>query len=477
MRDSVGMKLELPIVKIAPIVEKYGQKFAEIFDNRCQFQHFTNYLTGLIALPNKTMANITRCIVESADKTNLSRFFSDAPWTEKAVNDKRVALMNEETREWRRKEALKALSLDDTLCEHVGDLFEYVARHYDHGDGRYPQAHNPVTSHYGCGPVRFPVDLELYRRYDEFTNWEATVKKCLPDAEIPRGGKAKAKFQRQVEKTLLQDPEFAQLDAAFQTKLDLACKLIDQAVGHALDFDVVLFDGWYLAPQVIECAAKHHKDWVSVLKKNRNLETASFTLKDELGQPIALPGPEIKVEDLLPLIPHSAFKPITIAAKTYWAFTLTVRIAGLGKVRLVISYANSVLTGTYVVLITNRCDWSAKRIIQTYLRRWPIETFYQDSKQYLGLDEYRMRSAEAFQKHWCLVFVAYSLLHLDCLAATDNKALIPLKTIGEACRQQSQSLIEALILYAHDRLSKGTDAQTFLSALFAPQQPPKTCLK
>ena len=471
------MKLELPIVKIAPIVEKYGQKFADIFENRCQFQHFTNYLTGLIALPNKTMANITRCIVESADKTNLSRFFSDAPWTEKAVNDKRVTLMNEETREWRRKEALKALSLDDTLCEHVGDLFEYVARHYDHGDGRYPQAHNPVTSHYGCGPVRFPVDLELYRRYDEFTNWAATVKKCLPEAVIPREAKAKAKFQRQVEKTLLQDPEFAQLDAAFQTKLDLACKLIDQAVGHALDFDVVLFDGWYLAPQVIECAAKHHKDWVSVLKKNRNLETASFTLKDELGQPIALPGPEIKVEDLLPLIPHSASKPITIAAKTYWAFTLTVRIAGLGKVRLVISYANSVLTGTYVVLITNRCDWSAKRIIQTYLRRWPIETFYQDSKQYLGLDEYRMRSAEAFQKHWCLVFVAYSLLHLDCLAATDNKALIPLKTIGEACRQQSQSLIEALILYAHDRLSKGTDAQTFLSALFAPQQPPKTCLK
>jgi hypothetical protein len=326
--------------------------------------------------------------------------------------------------------------------------------------------------------VRFPVDLELYRRYDEFTNWAATVKKCLPDAEIPREGKVKAKFQRQVEKTLLQDPEFARLHAAFQTKLDLACKLIDQAVEHELDFDVVLdvvlFDGWYLAPQVIECAAKHHKDWVSVLKKNRNLETASFTLKDDLGQPIPLTGPEIKVEDLVPLIPCNAFKPIAIANKTYWTFTLTVRIAGLGKVRLVISYANSDLTGTYVVLITNRCDWSAKPIIQTYLRRWPIETFYQDSKQYLGLDEYRMRSAEAFQKHWCLVFVAYSLLHLDCLSATDNKTLIPLKTIGEACRQQSQSLIEALILYAHDCLSKGADAQTFLSALFAAQQPPKT---
>lgn len=467
------MKLELPIVTIAPIVEKYGQKFADIFDNRCQFQHFTNYLTGLIALPNKSMANITRCIVESADKTNLSRFFSDAPWKAKEVNDTRVKLMHEQTRSWRKDGEIGALSLDDTLCEHVGDVFEYVARHYDHSDGRYPQAHNPVTSHYGCGPVRFPVDLELYRRYDEFTSWESTVKKCLPDIAIPREAKAKAKFQRQVHKTLLEDPEFARLHAAFETKLDLACKLIDQAVVHGLDFEVVLFDGWYLAPQVIECARKHHKDWVSVLKKNRNLETASFTLKDGLGQPMALAGPDIKVETLVPLIPRSAFKPIKIADKTYWAFTLAVRMAGLGKARLVISYANADLTGTYVVLITNRSDWSAQRIIQTYVRRWPIETFYQDSKQYLGLDDYRMRSATAFQKHWCLVFVAYSLLHLDCLAATDKQALIPLKTIGEACRQQAQSLIEALILYAHHRLSNGADVLEVLSALFAPQQPIK----
>jgi len=470
------MKLELPIVKIAPIVEKYGGNFADLFENRCQFQHFRNYVTGLIALPNKSMANMTRCIVESADKTNLSRFFSASPWTEKAVNDRRVKLMNDQTQAWRREGEIKALSLDDTLCEHVGDLFEYVARHYDHSDGRYPQAHNPVTSHYGCGPVRFPVDLELYRRYDEFTNWESTVKQCLPDAKIPHEAKSKAKFQRQVEKTLLQDPEFARLHAEFQTKLDLACKLIDQASTHELDFEVVLFDGWYLAPQVIDCIGQHHKDWVSVLKKNRNLETASFTLKDELGQAIPLAGPHIKVEHLVPRIPRSAFKPITVADKTYWAFTLTVRVGDLGKVRLVMSYANADLTGPYVVLITNRCDWSAQSIIQTYLRRWPIETFYQDSKQYLGLDEYRMRHAEAFQKHRCLVFLAYSLLHLDCLSATDPKALIPLKTIGEACRQQAQSLIEALILYAHDSLSNGADAHVFLSSLFAAQQPSKARL-
>ena len=49
--------------------------------------------------------------------------------------------------------------------------------------------------------------------------------------------------------------------------------------------------------------------------------------------------------------------------------------------------------------------------------RWIVETFYQAGKEYLGLDEYHMRDAEAIRKHWCLVFVAHSLLHLDCLPA------------------------------------------------------------
>jgi len=120
---------------------------------------------------------------------------------------------------------------------------------------------------------------------------------------------------------------------------------------------------------------------------------------------------------------------VVVNEKTYWTFSLTVRIPSLGKVRLVISYENSKLSETYVVLVTNALDWEAKRIIATYLLRWPIETFYQVGKEQLGLDEYLMRNAKAIGKHWCLVFVAYSLLHLDCLPPplAENKCLpIPL---------------------------------------------------
>jgi hypothetical protein len=269
---------------------------------------------------------------------------------------------------------------------------------------------------------------------------------------------------------LLEDPAFVALHEQFRTKIELAVELIQQALNRQLPFDVVLFDAWFLAPEVVALVTAAHKDWISLLKPNRNLESNSFVLRDAAGAAIPLTGPHIQVKDLVPLILASAYRPLTLDGQTYWTFTLAVRVPSLGKVRLVISFAQPDLTGSYVVLITNRLDWNAKQIIATYLLRWPIETFYQDSKQCLGLDEYRMRSAEAIQKHWCLVFVAYSFLHLDCLPLSPVKALAtPRKTIGQAARQQAQLLIQALICFAHEQLTQGHSAQEVFAYLFAKQ--------
>ena len=462
--------MQLPIVAPAPIVTAHADIFRDLFENRCQFRHFQNYLTGLIVLDNKSLANITRCVLESADKTNLSRFFSDAPWFQKQVNDRRVAYLLQQTKEVHGPKADAALILDDTLCEHVGSLFEYVDRHYNHGDDTYPLAHNPVTSYYVSGPVRFPVDLRLYRRYEECTHWEEFVHKHFPDRLIPTKKKERTRLHKAVDPILLEDPAFQELHQQFRTKIDLGIDLLEAAIQHKVPFRVLLFDSWYLAEELVSLARYWKKDWISLLKKNRNLETNSFVLKDAAGKPLHLEGPHIAVEDLVPLIPPTAYRAVTVGDTTYWTFTLAVRLPGLGKVRLVVSFKTAELTGTYAVLVSNRVDWNAQRIITLYLQRWPIETFYQDGKTHLGLDEYRMRNAEAIGKHWCLVFVAYSLLHLDCLPPSPTKGNSPLKTIGEACRQQAQALIQALILYAHERLQLGQRAEDIFAHMFAKQQ-------
>ena len=143
--------------------------------------------------------------------------------------------------------------------------------------------------------------------------------------------------------------------------------------GRKVPFGVVVFDAWYLAEDLVRVLARRRKDWISLLKKNRVLETASFHLRDANGWPMKLPGPHIAVEELVPLIPANAYRPVTVREHTYWCFTLAVRIPGLGKVRIVVSFEHESLTGRSVVLVTNRVDWSAAKIISLYLQRWPTE--------------------------------------------------------------------------------------------------------
>jgi hypothetical protein len=462
--------MELPIIVPAPVVSGHAAVFRDLFDNQCQLRHFQHYLTGLIVLPNKSLANMTRCILDSADKTNLSRVLSEAPWREDAVNRRRIRFMLQQTKSHRRRRRESLVVIDDTRCEHVGSLFDHVDHHYNHGDGTYPLAHNPVTSFSVSGPVRFPLGLRLYRRDEELTQWEAAVAKHFPELKLPTDTKARNRLHKQVDPVRLQDPEFQARHEQFRTKIALAMDLIEEAIGHKVPFGVVVFDAWYLAEDLIQVLARRRKDWISLLKRNRLLETASFHLRDANGWALKLPAPHLAVEELVPLIPANAYRPVTVSEQTYWCFTLAVRIPGLGKVRRVVSFEHKPVTGRYTVLVTNRADWSAAKIIALYLQRWPTETFDQDSKGQLGFNEYRMRSAEAIGKHWCLVFVAYSLLHLTCLPARPERTKGLIQTIGDACRQQGRALLQKLLVFVHDQLSQGDTVDQVFAQLFAKQR-------
>ena len=461
--------MQLPIVAPAPIVTAHADIFRDLFENRCQFRYFQHGLTGLIVLDNKSLANITRGVLESADKTNLSRFFSEAPWFQDRVNDRRLVYLLQQTKAVRRPKADALLMLDDPLCEHVGSLFDSVDRHDNHGDDTYPRAHHPVTSHEVSGHVRCPVDLRLSRRYAEITEWETFVQKHFPGRPIPTTKQDRARLQKEVDPLWLPEAAFEKLHTPFRTKIALGMALLEAAMQQKVPLSVLVFDRWSLAEALVSMARYRNKDWISLLKKNRNLETNSFVLQDAEGQPLRLEGPPSAVEDLVPLLPPTAYRAVTVGATTSWTFPLAVRLPGLGKVRLVISCKNAEVTGTSAVLVSHRADWHAPRILTLYVQRWPIAPFYQDGKGHLGVDEYRMRNAAAIQKHWCLVFVAYAFLPLDGLPSSPTKGSFPVKTIGEACRQQAQALIEGLILYAHKCLELGQRAEDLFTSLFAKQ--------
>jgi len=85
----------------------------------------------------------------------------------------------------------------------------------------------------------------------------------------------------------------------------------------------------------------------------------------------------------------------------------------------------------------------------------------------LGFSDCQCRSQPAIEKHWYMVFCAYSFLKLDMLQApvylTWQRKL---KTISVAVRRQAQSVIEKLILYSHKILSSEPNPENLFAFLF-----------
>jgi len=54
---------------------------------------------------------------------------------------------------------------------------------------------------------------------------------------------------------------------------------------------VVVFDAWYLAEDLVQALARRRKEWISLLTKNRGLETASCHRRDANGWTMPLLGP------------------------------------------------------------------------------------------------------------------------------------------------------------------------------------------
>jgi SRSO17 transposase len=127
--------MELPLIAPAPVVSDHAAVFRDLFAHQCQFRHFQHYLTWLIVLPTKSLAHMARCILDSADNTTRSRFLAETPWREQEVNRRRIRFMLQQTNPHRRRHCDSLVVIDDTLCEHVGSLFDHVDRHDHHGDG------------------------------------------------------------------------------------------------------------------------------------------------------------------------------------------------------------------------------------------------------------------------------------------------------------------------------------------------------
>jgi len=309
-------------------------------------------------------------------------------------------------------------------------------------------AHDVVTSYYVNRSDQFPVDLRLYYQFNQ--KYEQQV---LDEIGIKLQGEPSLANYRQYLASLVSYHYRQQL---YRSKTVLAAELVEQAVKRELPFSLVLFDSWFLRWPLIEAIARQHKDWIGACPKDRL---------------VLVQGRWVQLQEYIQTIPARAYRPYKIGTHLYWAFTKVLPMKNLNRqrVRIVASYEDQVKsTRLPDFYATNRKDWEPKRILTSYLDRWPTETFNEDAKGNLGFEDYQLRQVRAIKRHWYLSFVAYSLLGDQGPPGHSRWAVRgQFQSTGQRCQAVVDELLGDLVQWIARQIEAGLTPDKIVHLLLA----------
>jgi len=346
---------------LIPVLALFGDLLS-----RPQQRQLGRYLTGLLVGPPWTVRGIARRTLGASDQSNLNRFLTHSPWSEDALNERRVQALEGHPKTASRAEGM--LVIDDTLTEKKGEKIEAVARYTRH-DGAKILGHNVVSCRYVDWRIDWPVNQRRYRKREE----------CA-------------------------DP------GQFRTKIELAQELLTEAKSRfGLAAQTAAYDAAYLCPALVSHCEALGLDWIAGCQPNRGV----------LGDS----GRKVSLAEYVKAAPREHYRPVRVSGRIYFCFTHSVNMPSLGRrVRLFAVHEQEDLSDEVRLLVTNRTRWSAHQALRRYGHRWAIERGYRAAKCVLGFSAYQLRRMAGINKHWCLVWLADSLLPLCRAAGVPQRA-------------------------------------------------------
>jgi hypothetical protein len=399
------------IVDFPTVVKDALDVFGDLFANEPERRHFAEYLTGLMIAEKKTVSGINREFVVTTDQSCLNRWLNEVAWDVTALNDRRLAWLQEEPKT--RYSARGVIAIDNTLVDHTGKLIEDVGWFWDHANERYIIAHDYLISNYVCSSgAHYPIEWRRFRKKD-----------ACPKVE-------------------------------FKDHTALCMELIDDAMARGIPGDFT-FDSYFTSAKVLNHIQDTKRAYVGDVKLNRK---------------VVYDGREQSLQAVARQIPGQAKKPVRVGNRRYWSFSKQMRIPDVKHpVRIVLFWKERDDAEASKALVSNRLLWEVIRMVLVYRHRWTgTETFHRDGKQELGLGECQVRTGEGQTRHVYLVSAAYSLLTRSLhQSRPQDWARTLLTTIGEACRAVKAETLARMIDWVVDKLTVEHWSVTDIKAVLA----------
>lgn len=445
---GVKMQTLVPIDTIPQILNPIKKVLS-----KPQFRQMERLIRGLILVEGRrTIEAIRRALAERVSKGSLNRFLGESRWSERAVHEQLWEIL--ESNPYVVPRSSGFLFADDTLTgEHYGKQIEGLAKYRDVTQPglSYVYSHCLVNLHYGheltqaerrrSGQkqrwIEYWLDYRLYRR----------------KAELAACGR----------------------QARFRTKPELLIAMLRAQDWDRLPINTIIFDHLYLTPDVVQAITELERHWIS---KEGKSDLAWWG------------GQWLRLDEILKRLPARKFKAIWVQTsngrRRYWVLKRRLRLHTLyhGEVALTVVFSKTSRDATKATYLVSDHDWSARRIVRAYARRWTIENGHKQEKHLLGVADYQMTRLAAIQRFWLLNLLAYAILVLTRFTSHSlAEELIPeVRTLGQARQfldvMISLAFVSSIITLANiynaeeivRLLAKGLDSADL--ALVLQEQPP-----
>ena len=386
-----------------------------------QFDHLVRMSDALITtdMHHKTIASLYRMIVDAPDPSNGCDHLRISPWSVREVKARTREYVIDEivTESARTGERKLYVVLDDSLGEKDKETRHMAAVEFPH-DHTKSQGKKQV---YTNGTVHLEVRLQLGKMEYVF-DWQL----YLREKAVRRLNRGRSKEER----------------IRFRKKTSLALEMLKE-LNELLPagFQVyVLFDSWYASNRLLKFCRR--RDWhvICAVKSNRLLNEMKLsqwnqTLKHQRYEPVSLTATDQRQKTYLVRVKHGRFKKLPF------------------DVCVIISKRHHRDKRPKYFLSTDT-SLAPQKILRIYQKRWPIEVDNFYVKQHLGLTDFRVRSFEATEKWFAVVFLAYIFLQHRLNHAQPAEQL---RSIADVIRLHRQEHARTLLQTACQEAVRLTD--------------------
>jgi hypothetical protein len=431
--------MPVPIICLDDELRHFAERFGVLF-SKPQYQYFVTVLLGLMLCEGRrTLSGLLREVGEHPSLAGLSRFLSEAPWSEEELvacwlrhfrQEMRPRVEAEQDRQRKlqptRRGRPKQPSVtgyvigdDSTMSKPKGKKMEGLGKHYSSTQDKPIVSHSLVMGLYVLLERCCPLAPQLYRQ-------EAV---CETEG-IP--------FQSKID------------------QMETLIRTVEPVEGTVTHF---LLDSWYCAKVLWRAARERGFLITTGLKSNRWLRVADETVPQgwrwqQLSDYVA----GLSQSDYVQL-------PWPRGGKMVYVHVVSTSIRKLYRCQVVI------VRQSLDAPLAQARFWGSSDVhadAQTLLvhiaARWDIEVLFGDGKEELGLDHYQLMSAPAILRFWTLAMLAYVFLEEEQhrLQLLWHRPV----SIGQARREIQRRHRRLVLQWLHQQFQSGVQPEA-LYGLFA----------